>query len=137
MDYIIWASVAAVSISIFIAWAIMRIKLPYYLKVIGNLILLFVSVCLTIVTGIQETSLLVLIFLIVFTIFGIVVHYISVPVLNILGKFIAKINKQSFASMSYEQYIYDGNKMYFCVLSFVTIKIVLYVLLAFSLLNFI
>ena len=61
-------------------------------------------------------------------------------ILNVIGSLLAKILKQDYTWRTYEQLMYEeqsGYKMYFCVHTFTTLKIVLYMLLIASLIGLI
>ena len=138
MEYMV--AILAFAVSSLMAYYIMKIKLKVFIKGILNFFSLFVLGIIMIVSGLNETTLLVYIILIAMTLLGLLMRIISPLVLNLVGNFAAKITKQDYEWLTYDQLMnleQSGNKMYFCVLTFTTTKVVLYLMFFASCVGFI
>ncbi len=109
------------------------------LKILLNIVGLIIFFFLVLLSGVKETSLTIYIFLILMTILGIIMRLVTPFVLNFVGFIFAKITKQEYKWTNYSQLFEadQSNKMYFCVLSFVTLKLILYSMLTLSIINLI
>lgn len=133
MEYIVIVSAAA--LCLLMAYYITKINLKECVKVIINFLSLFVFGIFVVLSGLKETALLIYITLLVMTLFGILMRIISPIILNLAGSFVAKITKQDYEWLTYKQLMeleQSGYKMYFCVLTFTTLKIALYLMLIVS-----
>ena len=113
----------------------MKIKLKAFIKVLINFASLFVLGIIMVVSGLIETTLLIYIILLVLTLLGVLMRIISPIIFNLAGSFVAKITKQDYEWLTYDQLMKEkqsGNKMYFCVLTFTTLKVALYLMLVLS-----
>lgn len=124
-------------LSIFLAYFIIKVKLLFYKKMIINLFLLLVCGCIMIITGIKETSFLIYVLLLILTLLGILMHIIAPFVLNLIGILLSKIQKEKYTVQTYDEFMQEGHRMYFCVLIFTTLKVWLYIALGASFLSII
>ena len=133
MEYIVILLAAAVCM--LMAYCLMKIKLKAFIKVLINFASLFVLGIIMVVSGLIETTLLIYIILLVLTLLGVLMRIISPIIFNLAGSFVAKITKQDYEWLTYDQLMKEkqsGNKMYFCVLTFTTLKVALYLMLVLS-----
>ena len=133
MKYIV--IVLASVLCFFTAYYLMKIKLKAFIKVLVNFLCLLVFGFFIVLSGLEETTLLIYIILLTTTLFGIIARIIAPIILNLTGTFVAKITNQNYKWLTYNQLMEDepsGNKMYFCVLTFLTFKVALYLLLILS-----
>ena len=117
------------------AYYIMKIKLKVFVKVLINFVSLLVFGIFMVVSGLRETTLLIYIILLVMTLFGMLMKIISPIFLNLVGNVVAKITKQDYEWLTYDQLMREkpsGIKMYFCILTFTTFKVALYLMLFIS-----
>ena len=138
MEYIVLIFLYA--LSMLFAYFIMKFTCKFFKKCLINLLILLTCGCIICVTGLKETSLLVYLILFSLTLLGILMRIITPLILNVIGSLLAKILKQDYTWRTYEQLMYEeqsGYKMYFCVLTFTTLKIVLYMILIASLIGLI
>ena len=115
-----------------LAYLITKKRIVFWRKVLCDVFLLLFSGILMLVTGLQETTMLIYALLFIFTLFGILVRIFTPVVLNFIGNVLSKIQKQVYEKQTYEQMLQDGYKMFFCEHLFATLKIFLYVLLLLS-----
>ncbi len=123
------------TLSLLMAYYLMKIKLKAFIKVLINFASLLVFGFFIAVSGLRETALMIYIILLSMTLFGVLMRIISPIILNLVGRFVAKITKQDYEWLTYDQLMnekHSGNKMYFCVLAFTTLKVVLYFMLVVS-----
>ena len=121
--------------SVILAYLITKKRRAFWRKILYNTIFLLVSGILILMTGIRETSLLIYSLLLVFTLLGVLMRIFTPVVLNFVGYVLSRFQKQQYEKQSYEQLMQDGNRMFFCVLLFTTIKNLLYISLFMSILN--
>ena len=134
----IYAVIAAMFLgSAVLACFIIKSQIPFPWRVLFNVIFLLLSGAFVVLTGLEETSLLVYILLFVLTLLGILTRLAAPPVLNFIGRLLANIQKQEYTNQTYEQLMRDGHRMYFCVWLFATLKVWLYILLGMSLFGWI
>ena len=117
------------------ACCIMKIKLKVFVKIIINSVSLLVFGTFMVVSGLRETALLTYIILLVITLFGMLMRAISPIMLNLAAMLVAKMTKQDYEWLKYDQLMeleQSGYKMYFCVLIFTTLKVALYLILVIS-----
>lgn len=130
MEYIV--SIAVFAFSIFFAYFLVKAKLSFAKKVVINLLVLLVCGCITFATGLKETSFLIYILLLLLTFGGILMRVITPFVLNFIGIVLSKIQKEPYTMLNYEEFMQSGSRMYFCVLTFSTLKVLLYIALGAS-----
>lgn len=133
MEYLILSLIFI--ISMIVGYYIQKIQISLHWRILINLFSLIICGLLLFITRIKETSLLVYILLVLFTFSGLLVRLVVPVVLNILEKILAHIKKDTYEPQTYDELMKSGHKMYFCVLTFTTIKVMLYVLLFASFLN--
>lgn len=133
MEYLILSLIFI--ISMIVGYYIQKIQISVHWRFLINLFSLIICGLLLFITRIKETSLLVYILLVLFTFSGLLVRLVVPVVLNILEKILAHIAKDTYEPKTYDEWMKSGHKMYFCVLTFTTIKVMLYVLLFASFLN--
>ena len=123
--------------SAYLAYRITKKRRTFWRNVFYNVIFLLISAILILMTGIQETSLLIYSLILLFTLLGILARIFTPIVLNFTEKVLSRLFKQAYEKQSYEQRLDDGQKMFFCVLFFNTTKVLLYVALFMSMFNLI
>ena len=126
MEYIIIISAIVSAIS---AYFILRAQIKYPIKLIGNAVLLLLSLALMALTGWKDLSIFIYIIIVIFTILGISAHFLAPLLFNAIGRALAEMTKQKYQDMTYDELLYDGHRIYFAVLLFTTVKIFLYTLL--------
>ena len=138
MEYII--IVLAFILCSLVAYYIVKIKLNVFIRLLINITSLLAFGILIIASGVKETALLIYVLLLAMTLFGMLMRIIAPIILNLVASFVAKITKQSYEWLTYNQLMHleqSGYKMYFCVFSFTTLKVMLYLLLVASLMGII
>lgn len=130
MNYLVL--IALFTISTLSAYHLLKVNVAYYLKLIFNIILLIISACILVATNISETSLLIYMLILIMTSLGILLHFIVPIVLNGIGIVLSKIQGEHYVSLRYDELMRSGHRMYFCVLAFLTLKVVLYIILCAS-----
>ena len=118
-----------------LAYLIIRKRISVWCKILCNMFLLLVSGVLMLITGGQETTLLIYVLLFSITILGILMRFFTPVVLNLIGNILSKMQNQVYEKQNYEQIMQDGHRMFFCVMLFTTLKVLLYVALLMSVLK--
>lgn len=121
--------------SAILAYLISKKRIVFWRKILWNIFFLLVSGVMMLLTGIRETTLLIYMLLILTIFLGILMRMITPVVLNLIGYVMSKIQKQVYEKQKYEQMMQDGHRMYFCVLTYTTLKVVLYVALLMSMIK--
>lgn len=121
--------------SAFLAYLITKKRKTFWYQVLYNAVFLLVSGILMLMTGIQETTLLTYVLLLVITLLGILMRIVTPVVLNFVGDILSRMQNQQYEKQSYDQLMQEGHRMFFCVLTFTTLKVFLYVALFMSALN--
>lgn len=88
-------------------------------------------------TDISELSLLLLIAFSCLALLGIITHFLAPLFLNVIGKCFSKLNRDTYSPRTYDEHLYDGHRMYFCILLFTTLKTFLLIMFVASLLHLI
>lgn len=127
MEYLIL--IAMFVLSTIVAYWIMQKEMSILTKIFTNAFILCFSGAAMIVTGFKETSFLLYVLLLSTTLLGILMRIITPICLNFLGRIVAKIQKEPYTEQSYDDIMHSGHKMFFCVLTFTTLKVFLYVAL--------
>lgn len=121
-----------------LAYFIVKRRTTFLRIVLRNVLLLFVSGVLMLITGIQETTLLAYILLVPLTLLGILTRILTPIVLNFIGNILAKILNRVYEKQNYEQMMQNSRRrMFFCVLQFTTLKVFLYIMFIMSALKLI
>ena len=123
------AMIFAFFCSAVLAYLITKKQMAFWCKVLCNVFFLLVSGALVLITGVRETALLIYALLLPITLLGIVMRIVTPLVLNLIGNILSKITNQVYEKQNYEQIMQDGYRMFFCVLTFTTLKVFLYVAL--------
>ena len=130
INYIVYiVLIALFAVSTLAAYHLLKINIAFYKRVVFNIILLIVSACILTATQIDETSLLIYILILILTLLGILMRIIAPIILNAVGRVISKLQGNRYEALSYDEFMHSGHRMYFCVLLFLTLKIVLYTIL--------
>ena len=116
---------------------LLRISLSLPLKAFLNFALLSISCIGLLATEIRETSLLIYMLLLFLTPIGILTRLFAPLILNLIGRVLSKLQHQQYTPLDYDSLMHSGHKMYFCALTFTTLKILLYTALVASFLHWI
>ena len=133
MEYMIMVTVFFGSA--FLAYFITKKRMPFWCQALSNLFFLLVSGVLMLITGVQETSLLIYVILLLITLLGIFMRILTPVLLNLVGNILSKIHEQAYEKQNYEQMLQDGHRMFFGVLLFTTLKVLLYLAFLMSVLR--
>lgn len=126
--------IAILLLSPIAAYFLMKVRFSLSAKLVGNALLLLAGGALLLWTEIQETSFLIYLLLAGLTLLGLLMRLLTPPVFNLVGRILSKITKQPYTRQSYDELMrtdQPGNRMYFCVLLFTTVKF--FLILAFCL----
>lgn len=126
MEYILIISFILSGIS---AYFILKAKIKYHIKLIVNASFLFAITVLMALTGWQDLATLLYVILVSLTVGGVVTHFLVPPFFNAAGRALSEVAREKYKDMTYDELLYDGQKIYFAVLLFTTMKLFLYVLL--------
>lgn len=125
-------------VSLLIAFFVLKYRIKLILKLLINFVSLLCLGLFVLLSGLEEISLLLYILLIIVTFLGILMRILSWVILNFVGIFITKITRQDYEWQKYDQLIkaeQSGNKMYFCIFTFTSLKVTLYIVLIASFLG--
>ena len=118
-----------------LAFLIVKKRMAFWHKVLCNVFFLSVSGVLMMITGIQETTLLIYALILLITLLGIFMRIFTPLALNLVGNILSKLQNQAYEKQSYEQIMQDGHRMFFGILLFTTLKVLLYVAFLMSVLK--
>lgn len=124
----IWIVILVFLLSGIGAYFVMKIKVRYRYKIAIDFCALIVSVFILFLSNIKELSVLLLIELSSLNLLGIIVHYLAPLIFNALGFCLSKMKKAPYSPKTYNDFLNDGYRMYFCVHLFTTEKIFLFVI---------
>lgn len=133
MEYVVF--ILLLTLSTVLAYLIIKLKHNFLLKCLLNLMALLGFGVVMVMSGLKEISLLVYLILLGVTVLGVLMRIITPLFLNLIGSLVARITKQEYTWKKYAQLMkaeQSGNKMYFCILAFTTLKVVLYMILVAS-----
>lgn len=119
-------------VSSLIAYFVLKHRIKLILKLLINFVSLLCLGLFVFLSGLKEISLLLYILLVLVTILGILMRILSWVILNFVGTLITKITRQDYEWQKYDQLIKEepsGNKMYFCIFLFTSLKVTLYMVL--------
>ncbi len=127
MEYLIVVTVFF--LSSILAYFIMKKEVPILTKILVNAVALCITGAAMFATGLQETTFSLYILVLGITILGILMRVIAPVFLNLFSRVMAKIHKESYTKQSYNELMSCGHRMFFCVLTFTTLKILIYIAL--------
>lgn len=129
--------IGAYCCSAVLAYLIVKRQKGWRNKVLCDIAFLLISGIIMLLTDIQETTLLIFVLLLAFTLLGILTRVFTPIVLNCVGNLLSKVCKQEYKKQSYEQMFQESHRMFFCALQFTTLKLFLYISLIMSAFNLI
>ena len=135
----VWIIILLMLLSGVAAYFIIKIKIKYRYKVLIDFCILAICWLWFVLADVSELYITVLFLYTPLVILGIITHFVAPFILNIVGVFVAKLTKQSFSPLTYEEHLIDDNvrHMYSCVFLFTLFKIFLLIMFIASALNLI
>lgn len=128
MEYILILSFILSGLS---AYFIIKSKIKYPVKLMLNAAFLIAATVLMVLTGWTDTATLIYVILVSLTVGGVITHFLAPLILNAVGRAASSATGEKYKDMTYDELLYDGQKMYFGVLLFTTLKLFLYAMLVF------
>ena len=135
MEYLF--SILLFIISTILAYLMVKRNYTFWTSIALDLLLLSLGGVAMIITEFKETPFLIYNLLCFFTLLGKITRLVAPLFLNAIRRILSKLQKEKYEVKSYNELMQSGHRMFFCVLSFTTLKNALYFLLILSCLGLI
>lgn len=136
MEYLIIICICV--ICCIISYFIVNFKISYYKRIICNAMILLTFKIILFLKEYREFEVACFNFLVIWSICGVIIHYIMIPLENIISKFFCKLEERPYKKKTYEEILHSHHdELYHCVLLFTDIKLLFYILIIASLVDMI